>query len=92
MSFLIKFSDESKLDLKEANAYYLTVSHELSAKFKLDISETIDRISLNHEHFQKRYRHIKIIVTKVFPFSVHYLVEGQTVFIQRVMHQKRLYH
>ncbi len=87
----MKFSNESKLDLIEANTYYLAVSQELSAKFKLDVSETIDRIAMNPEHFQKRYRHIKIVFTKVFPFGVHYLVEGDTVFIQRIMHQKRLY-
>nr|WP_284046845.1 hypothetical protein [Gelidibacter japonicus] len=63
----------------------------MSAKFKLEMSETIDRIAKNPEHFQKRYRNIKIVFTKVFPFGVHYLVEGNTVFIQRVMYQKWLY-
>lgn len=91
MSFLIKFSNESKLDLTEANTYYLAVSKELSAQFKLEMSETIDRIANNPEHFQKRYRNIKIVFTKVFPFGVHYLFEGNTVFIQRIIHQKRLY-
>jgi hypothetical protein len=55
------------------------------------MSETIDRIAKNPEHFQKRYRNIKIVFTKVFPFGAHYLVEGNTVFIQRVMYQKWLY-
>lgn len=91
MSFLIKFSNESKLDLTEANTYYLAVSKELSAKFKLEMSETIDRIAKNPEDFQNRYRNIKIVFSKVFPFGVHYLVEGNIVFIQRIMHQRRLY-
>lgn len=91
MSFVIKFSNESQLDLKEANAYYLAVSTELSTKFQIDVIETVDRITMNPGHFQQRYRHIRIVFTKVFPFGVHYLVEGNTAFIQRIMHQKLLY-
>lgn len=91
MSFHIKLSDESRLDVREANKYYLAVSKNLNTKFNLEISDAIDRITINHEHFQKRYRNIKIIFTKTFPFGIHYIVEGNTVYIQRIMHQKRLY-
>ena len=51
MSFVIKFSNESQLDLKEANAYYVSVSTGLSTKFQNDVIETIDRISINPENF-----------------------------------------
>lgn len=91
MPYKIKFSDESKLDLKEAITYYSAISDGLSDKFKFEVSDAIDRISLNPEHFQKRYRDIMIVFTKVFPFGVHYLVDENIVYVQRIIHQKRLY-
>lgn len=91
MSFHIKLSDESRLDLREANNYYLSISKSLNAKFNLEISEAIDIIAINPEHFQKRYRNIKIVFTKTFPFGTHYLVEENTIYIQRILHQKQLY-
>lgn len=91
MSFHIKLSDESRLDLREANNYYLAVSKNLNTKFNLKISDAIERLAINPENFQKRYRNIKIIFTKTFPFAIHYIVDGNTVYIQRIIHQKRLY-
>lgn len=91
MSYKIKFSNESKLDLKEAITYYSAISDGLDDKFKLDFSEAVDRIAINPEHFQKRYRDIKIVFTKVFPFGVHYLVYANIVYVQRIIHQKRHY-
>ena len=91
MSYHVKLSNESRLDLREANAYYLSISVGLNAKFNLELSGTIDRIAINPEHFQQRYRSVKIVFAKTFPFGIHYLMEGNTVYIQRIMHQKRLY-
>lgn len=91
MPFNIKLSNESRLDLREANNYYLGISKKLKDEFSLEISSAIDRITLNPENFQKRYRNIKIVFTKKFPFGIHYIIEANTVYIQRVLHEKRLY-
>jgi len=86
MAFQIVLSDESRLDLREANKYYLEISKNLNTKFNLEIRDSIERIVFNPEHFQKRYRDIKIVFTKTFPFGIHYLVEESTVYIQSFMH------
>ena len=91
MVYSIKLSDESLIDLREANSYYLAISKNLNAQFNTELIIAIDRIGFNPEHFQKRYRNIKIVFTKKFPFGIHYLVDGDVVFIQRIIHQKRLY-
>lgn len=91
MSFIIKLSDESLFDLKEASNYYSNISQNLNTRFKLEISDVIDRTATNPEQFQKRYRNIKIVFAKTFPFGIHYIVEGNTVYIQRIIHEKRLY-
>lgn len=91
MSFDIKFSDEALLDLSETRGFYSKVSSELVLKFDAELIEIIERIQVNPEHFQKRYRTIKIVFTKKFPFGIHYLVGNNTIFIQRILHAKRFY-
>jgi len=91
MSFDIKLSDKSRLDLSEASDYYSNISKDLNVRFKLEISDAIDRLIINPEQFQKRYRNIKIVFTKTFPFGIHYIVKENIVYIQRIIHEKRLY-
>ncbi|MFK7832418.1 MAG: type II toxin-antitoxin system RelE/ParE family toxin [Winogradskyella sp.] len=91
MVFEIKLSELSKVDLKEARDYYSVISSGLLKRFDIEISENIERIAINPQHFQKRYRNIKIVFTKTFPFGIHYLVDKKTVYVQRILHQKRHY-
>lgn len=91
MAFNIDFSDESILDIKEIMDYYVRVSKKLVLKFDTELTEKIERIELNPHHFQKGYRNIKIIFTRKFPFGIHYIIKNNSVYIQRILHQKRLY-
>lgn len=91
MKFNIELSDESLIDLNESRKYYSEISSDLLKKFDNEIITTIERLEVNTEHFQKHYRNIKIVFTKTFPFGIHYLVEGNTINVQRILHQKRFY-
>lgn len=91
MVFEINFSDEARLDLFEARDYYSKISEVLLKQLDNAIIECIDRLKKNPENFQKRYRNIKIVFTKTFPYGIHYLVENKTVYIQRILHQKQFY-
>ncbi|WP_179021341.1 type II toxin-antitoxin system RelE/ParE family toxin [Winogradskyella forsetii] len=91
MGFEIELSHFSKIDLKEARDYYFVISPVVLKRFDNELSETMERIAINPQHFQNRYRNIKIVFTKEFPFGIHYLVDGNTVYIQRILHQKRHY-
>lgn len=91
MVFEIKSSELSKVDLKEARDYYSVISQVLLKRFDIEISENIERIAINLQNFQKRYRNLKIVFTQTFPFGIHYLGDKNTVYIQRILHQKRHY-
>ena len=91
MSFIIELSNESLLDLQEARDFYSEISNSLLQKFDVEIINTIERLELNPQHFQKRYRNIKIVFTKTFPFGIHYIVTRKTISVQRILHQKRYY-
>lgn len=91
MRFNSELSDEALLDLDEVRSFYSEISSELLERFDKDITKTVERIEENPQHFQKRYRDIKIVFTKKFPFGIHYLVDGNIIFFQRILHRKRFY-
>ncbi len=91
MVFEIKFSDAARLDLHESRDFYSRISGALLVKFDNDIIDIIERLQNNPQNFEKRYRGVKIVFTKTFPYSIHYLYENETVYIQRILHQKQFY-
>jgi plasmid stabilization system protein ParE len=90
MVFKIEFSDEARIDLREARDYS-KIAKELLSQFDNFVMEAIERLEKNPENFQKRYCGIKIVFVAIFPYSLHYILENDTVFIQRILHQKQFY-
>lgn len=91
MAYEIKFSDVAQLDLKEARRYYADVSKHLLRKFDAEMADNFKIIALDPQCFQKRYRDVMIVFAKTFPYGIHYLVEEDVVYIQRILHQKQFY-
>jgi len=91
MLFNVNFSDESLLDIRETREYYSQVSLIILKKFDDELTKSIALLKVNPNHFQKRYRNIKIIFTKKFPFGIHYIFENNRIYIQRILHQKKFY-
>lgn len=91
MLFKIVISEEAEIQIFEAILYYSKISESLSEKFNKKLIETIDYLSENPEYFQNRYREIRIVLIKKFPYSVHYIIKNNTVFVLKVLHQKQIY-
>lgn len=89
MAYEIKFSDAAQLDLKEARRYYDDVSKHILGRFDVEMADNFERIALDPHHFQKRYCHVMIVFAKTFPYGIHYLVEDDVVYIQRILHQQQ---
>jgi plasmid stabilization system protein ParE len=87
MLFNVNFSDESLLDIRETREYYSQVSLIILKKFDDELTKSIELLKVNPNHFQKRYRNIKIVFTKKFPFGIHYIFENNRIYIQRILHQ-----
>jgi len=90
MLFNVNFSDESLLDIRETREYYSQVSLIILKKFDDELTKSIELLKVNPNHFQKRYRNIKIVFTKKFPFGIHYIFENNRIYIQRILHQNFL--
>ena len=79
----------AELDIIEAVEWYEEGKVGLSLDFLEQLDKELDRISKNPEHFQKRYRDIKIVFTKRFPYGIHYTLENDILYVHAVMHMKK---
>ena len=79
----------AELDILEALEWYEEEKEALALDFLQRLDDELDRISKNPEHFQKRYRDIKIVFTRRFPYGIHYTLENDIVYVHAVMYMKR---
>lgn len=91
MKYRIRFRDGSTEDFEEGIAYYKRISIDLVDKFHQSFRDKINEIEENPLGYQVRYRTIRIANMKHFPFSIHFIVEGNIIYILKVLHQKRYY-
>ena len=91
MIFKIQVSEEAEIQIFEANIYYSEISKDLAERFNNELIKTIDYLMENPEYFQNKYRGIRIVLTNNFPYSVHYMIKNQTVFVLKMLHQKQFY-
>lgn len=91
MSFKIVISEEAEFQIYKAYMYYSEINDALAERFNDELVEAIDFLKENPEHFQNRYREIRIVLTKNFPYSVHYIIKNNTVYVLKMLHQKQFY-
>lgn len=80
----------AELDILEALEWYEKEQQDRLVQDFLDkLDDELERISKNPEHFQKRYRDIKIVFMKRFPYGIHYTLENEIIYVHAIMHMKR---
>ena len=91
MDYNIKFQENSLYDFNEGIAYYKSISETLSERFYNEFWVCVERLKENPNVYQVRYLNIRIIKVKNFPFTIHFLIENNIIYVQRVLHDKRQY-
>ena len=91
MVYKLRFRQEVLYDLKNSTDYYRMVSENLSNGFLKEFETLLKRVEENPLQFQIRYRAIRIAHLKRFPYSIHYFVEDDVIFVLRLLHQKQYY-
>ena len=91
MNYEIRYEENSLSDFNKGLVYYESVSISLVQRFKMEFWDCIDRLKENPKAFQKRYLNIWMAKVKYFPFTIHFLVKKETVYVLRVLHEKREY-
>lgn len=69
------------IEIEEAIVYYVNINKTLAKKFEKEIRFCFFKISKSPESFQFRYKNIRIIWLKKFPFGIYYLYDSNEVYI-----------
>lgn len=91
MSYILLFEDSVTLEYQKAIDYYDDISIELGNRFEQDFKQTLQYIKQFPLHFSRRYNNIRIALFENFPFSIHFMVEGNVIYILKVIHTKRFF-
>lgn len=91
MKFELIIADEAFENIKTASDYYLKISSSLNDRFLAAIFNSLSNIQSSPEHFQKRYRNIRIAHAVNFPFGLHFIIEGKVIKVLKILHHKQFY-
>jgi len=77
--FTIQFSRQSLIDIEEAIGFYNEQQWGLGNKFHTDFEKTYKSIDINPYFASVKYDNVRCASLNKFPFSVHYIVEDNTL-------------
>jgi len=69
------------IEIEEAIVYYSEINKKIAKKIEKEIRNCFLKISKNPEGFQFRYRTIRVIWLKKFPYGIFYLFDTNEVYI-----------
>ena len=84
--FNVLFSDEAIEDYKSAYNWYEDKVVGLGSKFENSLDFTLTELGKHPFGFEQKYRGVRVAYIQRFPFGIHYLVEGNSVFVQSIFH------
>jgi len=89
MTFSILISDEATFDILDAFYWYQAVEEKLSLKFQKELEQAFSHIKNNPNQFQLKYKSVRVVFLKKFPFGIHYIKDKNTVKGIAVFHTSR---
>jgi mRNA-degrading endonuclease RelE of RelBE toxin-antitoxin system len=84
--YKVIFLPSAKKDLRKARAWYKNVNKSLPSRFRMDMNSIVDILQNRPTVFSRRYRDVRVAHLKVFPYGLHYLIDGQNVVVLGVFH------
>ncbi|MFP9113072.1 type II toxin-antitoxin system RelE/ParE family toxin [Flavobacterium sp. RHBU_3] len=85
----LRFTDDAVKDVEEAILWYEEQRTGLSFDFELCLEVAVSEIIRNPEAFQSRYKNVKIVFIKRFPFGIHYIETAEMIIVIGVFHTSR---
>ena len=86
----LKFTEEAKLDIKEAATYYNEVeSHKLADDFLSSINEKIIQILIKPNAYSEDSDGVGKTTIRRFPYNIYYISISPSLLIIAIWHKKR---
>ena len=79
MTYDIYWSDAAFLDLEEAVNWYENQKAGLGQELLVCLDEAVQSIKRNPYLFTQKYKHIRVLYIRRFPYSLHYVVDSSNI-------------
>ena len=91
MPYNILYLDEAKTDVKAAKTWYKNQRNGLQKQFAQEVTKAISLLQNFPQVYAIRYRNIRVVHTKVFPFGIHFYINdiSKVVTITAIVHDFR---
>ncbi|MGB0918446.1 MAG: type II toxin-antitoxin system RelE/ParE family toxin [Flavobacteriales bacterium] len=89
MKYKLHFTQAAKYDSKKAHKWYEEIRKGLGDRFRKELTSATNHLRQDPSSIQTRYRDVRIIFLKVFPYGVHYRIVENQVHILAVLHTSR---
>ena len=89
MAYKVVIKTLAEKDISEAAEYYYKKAPHLISEYIVAVNNAVELLLKNPKHFQRRYKEVRVIFIKPFPFGLYYTIEDQTVFVHAVLHTRR---
>ena len=76
-NFIVHYSEEAQLDLLNAVKWYNGINRVLGKRLKREIKNLEIQILSNPSFASIKYRNVRTIACKIFPYSVHYEIDAE---------------
>lgn len=88
MSYSFVNNPAVKTDLINVTNYYKNINPELAKQFLFRIREAKAYIARSPLGFQKKYKEVRTLLLKQFPYHIHYLIDDtqKQIIILAVIH------
>lgn len=80
-SYKIKVFPEALTDIQKTTDWYNEQSYGLGTRFQKQVITQINKLNKTAEIYTVRYKDVRCMIIRKFPFMVHFLIENETVVI-----------
>jgi toxin ParE1/3/4 len=89
VSYVLFIKPKAEEDITDATIYYESKNQGLGKRFLFEIDEKLNLVSTNPLLFQVRFKNVRFVLLKSFPFAIHYFIEDKKVFVIAVLSTSR---
>lgn len=89
MAYKLVIKTLAEKDISEAAEYFHKKAPHLISEYLGAVNNSIELLQQNPQHFQKRYKEVRVVFIKSFPFGIYYTIENKTIFVHAVLHTRR---
>ena len=89
IKYKIEYFPAAKIEYKEARHWYSLISSNLEKRFITAIKNAFIELNKNPKAYGIRYKNIRIIHPKKFPFNIHFYISEEIIVIVAIIHNRR---